>query len=84
VEWSSTDEGLAFAPSPVVLRALDTPVLSAGLLSPFPTPGNWSIDLSTGFHANLQNNIWNVNFPQWYPFESVDKDARFRFEVDVS
>jgi hypothetical protein len=85
VEWSSKDDGLASKKDEsVVVRALDTPVLSAGLLSPFPTPGNWSINLSSGFHANLQNNIWNVNFPQWYPFENVDKDARFRFEIDIS
>jgi hypothetical protein len=67
----------------ITLTSLDVPIVSAGLLSPFPTPGNWTIDLSEGMHYNLQNNIWNVNFPQWYPFIDGDKDARFRFEVEL-
>ena len=32
----------------------------------------------------LQNNIWNTNFPQWYPFEEEDSDAQFRFEVRIT
>ena len=69
----------------VVLQS-DAPIVSVGMVSPFPTPGNNSahlIDPSNGLHWNVQNNIWNVNFPQWYPFEKKDKDARFRFVIDV-
>ena len=62
-----------------------------------PTPGDG--DNATlrgyvrdGWHYNLNNNIWNVNFPQWYPFEGVygygkhgdrtlGTDASFRFEL---
>ena len=68
----------------IVLTSLDVPIVSAGLLSPFPTPGNWTIDLSNGMHYNIQNNIWNVNFPQWYPFVEEDKNARFRFQVVIT
>ena len=67
----------------IILTSLDVPIVSAGLLSPFPTPGNWTIDLSNGMHYNLQNNIWNVNFPQWYPFVDKDTNARFRFQVEL-
>jgi hypothetical protein len=67
----------------IILTSLDVPIVSAGLLSPFPTPGNWTIDLSNGMHYNLQNNIWNVNFPQWYPFVDEDRNARFRFQVEL-
>ena len=31
-----------------------------------------------------QNNIWNTNFPQFYPFAAADADARFRFELQIT
>ena len=62
------------------IESLDVPVVSAGLLSPFPTAEDNStrdnttslieswIDSPTtgGWHWNLQNNIWNTNYPQWF------------------
>jgi len=66
------------------LTSPDVPILSAGLMLPFPTPGDNSSlpgNMKGGMHFNLQNNIWNVNFPQWYPFVEEDKDARYRFTV---
>ena len=56
------------------------PVVSAGLLSPLPTAeDNTTRDNTTslieswidspttgGWHWNLQNNIWNTNYPQWF------------------
>lgn len=71
----------------ISLESLDVPIVSAGLMSPFPTPGDNTTaakDIASGWHFNLQNNIWNVNFPQWYPFVQEDADARFRFVVDVT
>lgn len=71
----------------LVLASLDAPIVSAGVLSPFPTPSsNASIgaNLSSGMHWNVQNNIWNTNFPQWYPFVPEDADSRFRFTMDVA
>eukprot|EP00966_Prymnesium_polylepis_P196108 4544711-Prymnesium_polylepis.2 len=68
------------------LYPLDSPIVSMGLLSPFPTPGdNTSLPLrmAKGVHANIQNNIWNTNYPQWYPFVPSDSDSRFRFELRV-
>ena len=70
----------------VVIAGLDTPIVSAGILSPFPTPSsNASIgeNLRTGMHWNLQNNIWNTNFPQWFPFVPEDANGRFRFKMDI-
>jgi hypothetical protein len=46
------------------IASLDVPVLSTGILSPFPTPGdNSSIaqSLAQGMHWNIQNNVWNVS-----------------------
>lgn len=48
------------------LESLDVPVVSAGLLSPFPTPGANTTRLvadwlrNGGWRYNLQNNIWNT------------------------
>ena len=68
------------------LRPLDTPIVSMGTLSPFPTPGgNTTLParMAGGVHANVQNNIWNTNYPQWYPFVPADADLRCRFELVV-
>ena len=54
----------------LTIESLDVPVVSAGLLSPFPTPS--TNDSATilgwitegGWRYNLQNNIWNTNYPQ--------------------
>jgi hypothetical protein len=54
--------------------SLDAPIVSCGLLTPFPTPGDNSSlpqNMKQGMHWNVENNIWNTNFPQWYPFEGV-------------
>ena len=83
IEYSENSEN----EKTVILQSLDSPIVSFGLVSPFPTPGNNSkheIDPSNGMHYNIQNNIWNVNFPQWYPFVKEDKDARFRFIIDLA
>eukprot|EP01043_Picozoa_sp_COSAG02_P035726 COSAG02_NODE_2576_length_8498_cov_4.245386_5_plen_416_part_00 len=53
----------------LTIASLDAPVLSTGILSPFPTPGdNSSIaeTLHLGMHWNVENNVWNVDYPQWY------------------
>lgn len=70
----------------ISLASVDAPIVSAGLLSPFPTPSeNTTIAsrLANGMHWNVHNNIWNTNFPQWYPFVDADRGARFRFAMDV-
>ena len=79
VVYTGREGSLAVAP-------LDAPIVSMGLLSPFPTPGdNTSLPslMAGGVHVNVQNNIWNTNYPQWYPFVRDDADARYRFELAV-
>ena len=80
----------------LTIASLDVPVVSTGILSPFPTPGeNATIaaNMAEGMHWNVENNIWNVDYPQWYPFEGVygygkhgdrtlGTDASFRFELE--
>ena len=80
----------------LTIASLDVPVVSTGILSPFPTPGeNATIaaSMAEGMHWNVENNIWNVDYPQWYPFEGVygygkhgdrtlGTDASFRFVLE--
>lgn len=45
------------------IASLDAPVVSCGVLSPFPTPGDNSTlkdNMAKGMHWNTQNNIWYV------------------------
>ena len=50
---------------------------------PFPTPLHRQPDLAQGFHMMLFNNIWNTNYPFWFPFEPQDKDLQFRFKLSL-
>ena len=34
-----------------------------------------------GFAFNIHNNVWNTNYPLWYPFDSTDENFRANFEV---
>ena len=50
--------------------------------TPFPAPLQ-PIDLSLlkGFAFNIHNNIWNTNYPLWYPFVDEDKDFKTRYTM---
>ena len=50
--------------------------------TPFPAPLTPTKDLDLkGIAFNLHNNIWNTNYPLWYPFAASDKNFKARFEV---
>ena len=53
--------------------------------TPFPAPLN-SITASKlhGVAFNLHNNIWNTNYPLWYPFTDDDSDVDFKARFSVS
>ena len=34
-----------------------------------------------GFAFNIHNNVWDTNYPLWYPFEGVEQNFRVNFEV---
>ncbi len=62
--------------------------LDCGLLRwdtplPFPTPLHGKVDFSYGASYCLFNNIWNTNYPLWYPFLPEDKDVKFRFKIRI-
>jgi len=48
---------------------------------PFPTPLYKEPDMELGLHMVLFNNMWNTNYPFWFPFDEADKDLQFRFTL---
>jgi hypothetical protein len=67
----------------LAITSQDVALVSFGEPTPFPSPLNVQVDLSKGFHYNWYNNIWGTNYIMWYPFDSVDKDSTFSFEISV-
>jgi len=49
---------------------------------PFPTPIHRQPDLSKGVAWNIYNNIWNTNYPFWFPFVDSDSTTKYRFTVE--
>ncbi len=65
---------------------VDSALISVGHASPFPTPLQplSKAQASGTLAAVLHNNIWDVNYPMWYPFDKytqVDASERFRFKT---
>ena len=91
------DGSIVYAPegkTALKIVSLDVPIVSAGLLSPFPTAlDNATKDNTTsliegwieagGWHYNVQNQIWNTNYPQWYPFDADDTEILSRFVLTL-
>jgi hypothetical protein len=59
----------------------DSALVSIGVASPVPTP-LVAPDVSRGIHYALVGNIWNTNYPFWYPFVEKDSTSQFRFHMD--
>ena len=67
----------------LALVSLDSALLSVGEASPVPSPLH-APDPRGGIHWALVGNLWNTNYPFWYPFVEADKDAKFRFQFIFS
>ena len=57
----------------------------------FKTPTPFSAPLDPvnanevkGVAFNIHNNIWNTNYPLWYPFVEEDRDFKSRYTMTVS
>merc|ERR1712039_1088912 len=72
--------------SSLTVETLDTGLTSVGSLNPEPyTP--FVPDPSRGSYVSLVNNIWNTNYPQWFPFDGVndpDSNIQYRFSIALS
>eukprot|EP00040_Diaphanoeca_grandis_P011615 m.59614 g.59614 ORF g.59614 m.59614 type:complete len:816 (-) comp22730_c0_seq1:20-2467(-) len=75
----------------LLLETFDTTVVSIGEANPVPTtalngdplyPGQrLTPDPAGGVHFSLFNNIWNTNYPFWYPFQTEDEDINYNFRL---
>ena len=73
------------------VRSLDVAVVSPITKALGPTPFLYNLDplpkgSVTGMGFNLWNNIWNTNYPGYYPFLAGlgDENIRSRFEVSIN
>ena len=76
------------APSSVVMDLhspdvpLICPILKGKYPTPFPVPLDPFLDSDVaGVAFNLHNNIWNTNYPLWYPFSIGDENFKARFVI---
>ncbi|KAH9512458.1 hypothetical protein Btru_039638 [Bulinus truncatus] len=64
----------------------DVPIVNLGtenhIDSPFPVPLQ-PFECSTlkNFSFNIFNNIWNTNYPMWYPFNQEDENFKAEFTI---
>jgi hypothetical protein len=66
------------------IEPLDTALVSVGDPIATPTP-LIAPDTAGGMHFSLYNNLWNTNYPTWYPFLPSDKlYSQFRFKFVFS
>ena len=50
--------------------------------TPFPAPlSPLSSKSIKGIAFNIHNNIWNTNYPLWYPFHQNDENIKLRFKM---
>jgi hypothetical protein len=64
------------------MTPIDSPLLAFGAVSALATPLS-PPDFSQGASFNLVNNVWGTNYVMWYPFESADVNAVYRFRINL-
>lgn len=60
------------------IETVDASVLAPGEPS-LVDFNNFPVEPDEGVWFNLANNVWNTNWPLWYPWREEDANARFRF-----
>lgn len=93
VEQVSLVEQLQSGTVNLGLTSTDVPLVcpifvgEENILSPTPFPyleRPRSATAVDGFAFNIHNNVWNTNYPLWYPFTEEDKTFKARFKMTVS
>ena len=82
VHLHAIQTGVAYAgpEGRAAFESTDTALVSVGLASPLPTPLT-TPEPRGGIHFPLYGNVWNTNYPFWYPFVPEDTSSRFRFHL---
>ena len=68
----------------VEIGSSDSGLLRWGEPLPFPTPLTKNVNTSIGPSFCLHNNIWNTNYPDWFPFDDVGRSTIFRFSMTLT
>lgn len=88
--FSAVDKGVYYTDSRNQGLAIESPdVAVVNVLTPGSRPSVIPVPLKPikavdGMAFNLFNNIWDVNFIFWYPFEKRDVNQKFRFKLNIS
>lgn len=81
------DLGFRFASGhrSLAVQTLDAALASFGVMN--PTPYHHAVPkASDGVYVSLVNNIWNTNYPQWFPFSGefqADSNLQYRFVLSL-
>jgi hypothetical protein len=79
----------ASCPAQIKVTSRDVPILCPVFKSEEPTPFPYPFQKSkeyiqTGMGFNLHNNIWNTNYPLWYPFTEGEGDENFASHYELT
>ena len=87
------DGGVRDSASGLAIRSLDAALVSLGAAAnPWPSPvvhagaataKLGAADGSRERNFMLQNNLWDTNYPVWFPFDELGGSLGFRFEIDL-
>lgn len=75
---NAKQQGLKIVSPDVAIVSIAT---TADDISVIPLPLT-PIQKVAGVLFNLFNNIWDVNYIFWYPYNAVGMDQKFRFHLD--
>jgi len=73
VYYSGTDDVV------LVIESRDAALVSPFSKNPLPVPLTPPQSIAGGMNFLLHNNLWNTNYPLWYPFDNSNQDDKFRF-----
>lgn len=76
----SRNQGLSIESPDVAVVNVLTPGSRPSVI-PVPLKPIKAVD---GMAFNLFNNVWDVNFIFWYPFEKRDVNQKFRFKLNIT
>jgi len=65
-----------------MIESLDAPLLKIGKQTPLPLPQYKSLDYSNGVSFVLHDNIWNTNYPFWFPFQLSDDELNLQTNLN--
>ena len=78
-----SEQGVRRLKDEIQIKSQDTGLLRWGEVLPYPYPLTITPDLKLGASFNLFNNIWNTNYPMWFPFDELGNNNNlvYRFEI---